>query len=152
MKKGNLLLAVLVTVCVAADLAMLLNGCASIRPGNDPLIVRAEQTETIAIGAFDLVVNLDNANRPFWRTNIPAFHQFAEWLRAPQVVNQTNTLPRGAAMIWSVNSVKQDYKVNRAQSNLLITAIATLQSAIGQANGWLNLVTNAPVIQLENQH
>lgn len=139
-------------VIVSMIMLILLNGCATIQPGNDRLVVTAERMETVAISSFDLVVNIDNANRPFWRTNLPAFHEFAEWLRQPQIVWQTNSLPRGAAMVANVNNIKNDYKASKVDSNVLVSAIAVLQSAMGQANGWLSLVTNSPVIQLEKPH
>jgi len=121
-------------------------GCATVAPGNDPIVVRAEQVEAGAIASFDLVLNLDQANRPFWRTNAPGFHQFCEFLRAPQVVNITNTAPRGVAMVLSLQQVKADYRASRASSNLLEVAISTLSSAVGQAKSWMSIVTNTPVI------
>lgn len=115
-----------------------------ITPGNDPLVVRAEQVQAGAIASFDLVLNVDQANRGFWRTNAPGFHQFCEWLRAPQVVNITNTAPRGVALVLSLQQVKADYKAARASSNLLAVAMGTLSSAVNQAQAWLTIVTNTP--------
>jgi hypothetical protein len=136
------------TVALAAVLLLFTSGllsCAHLDTNADPLIVRAEQVEQGAISTFDLVLNLDNANRPFWRTNIPPFHSFCEYLRAPQVVNVTNTVPRGVAMVISLQTVKAEYRTSKASSNLLITATATLSSAVNQATSWLSLTTNTAV-------
>ena len=126
-------------------------GCAAIQPGNDPLIVNVERTETIAKGTFDDVLGIDNANRAFFRTNAPAFHNFCEWLRAPQTVpdeTSTNgalsTLPRCSAMLVSLDEVKLAYKNSRASSNEVFTALATVQSAMNQANSWMTVTTNQP--------
>jgi len=120
-------------------------GCATVAPGNDPIVVNAERVESSAIAAFDLVVNVDNVNRPFWKTNAPPFHAFVEWLRAPQTFQVTNIVPRGSALVLSLHQVKIDYKASRVSSNLLVTATSTLLSAVNQANSWLAVTTNATV-------
>lgn len=126
-----------------------ISGCVRLQPGADPLVVRVEQTETIAYSTFDMVLNVNNANRPFWRTNAPPFHSFCEWLRQPITVNVTNTLPRAAAMIMQMNVVKNDYKAGKAGSNAVNTILITLQSALNQASAWSVIVTNNTV-KLEN--
>ncbi len=78
-------------------------------------------------------------------TNAPAFHQFCEWLRQPQTVADsygTNTLPRGLAMLMSVDDIKNDYEASRASSNALLEALATLQSTANQASSWSSVITN----------
>jgi hypothetical protein len=124
-------------------------GCAAIAPGNDPLVVNVERTETVAKSTFDLVLNVDNANRAFFTTNTPPFHQFCEWLRQPQSVPDATsangamvTLPRCTAMLLSLDNVKLEYKSARAGSNEVFTALQTVTSAMAQANAWLTVVTN----------
>ncbi|HWC60859.1 MAG TPA: hypothetical protein VHC44_14280 [Verrucomicrobiae bacterium] len=124
--------------------ALWLVGCVQLQPGADPIVVRVEQTETVAKSSFDLVLNVDNSNRPFFATNAPPFHRFCEWLREPQTVEQTNTLPRAAAMLVSLDDVKLAYKNASVGSNDVLTALATVQSAMSQANAWLTVVTNQP--------
>ena len=118
--------------------------CKQLQPGADPLVVRAEQVESTAKATFDLVLNVDHADRGFWRTNAPGFHGFCEWLRQPQTVWVTNSLPRASAMIVNVNTIKGDYRSARASSNALITALMTLSSAVDQASAWSIIVTNKP--------
>jgi hypothetical protein len=119
-------------------------GCAQLRPGEDPLVVRAEQTEAAAKASFDLILNIDHSDRGFWRTNAPAFHAFAEWLRQPTVVWITNSLPRASVMIANLNNIKTDYLLARQGSNVLITAISVLQSVSSQAGAWSIIATNTP--------
>ena len=128
------------TILIGA--AALLVGCASLQPGADPLVVRAEQTEAIAKSAFDTVLNFDNSNRGFWATNSPAYHSFCEWLRQPQTVEATNTLPRAAAMLISLDDIKLAYKISTVSSNALIEAITTVSAAAGQAQAWITISTS----------
>lgn len=123
--------------------AVLLAGCASIEPGADPLIVNTERAETIAKGSFDLVAQVDNTDRGFWRTNAPAFHNFVEWLRKPET-NDDVVLPRGLALIWKADDLKLRYKSGRANSNDLSAAVIELSTASDQAGAWLTIVTNSP--------
>ena len=130
-----------VALFITACCFTVLIGCATLQPGADPLVVRAEQLETAATASFDLVVNLDDANRTFWRTNAPAFHNFSEWLRTPIVVGPgTNTMRRGLAMISQVDAAKLQYKASTSQSNVLLTAITILSSAIDQSTAWATIV------------
>jgi hypothetical protein len=124
----------------------LLLGCKSLTAGADPLVVRVEQTETTAKAGFDAVLNEDNSNRSFWITNAPAFHKFCEWLRQPQTVEGTNSLPRAAAMLVSLDDVKVAYKSasTSANSNLLFTIVGTVEAAVLQAQSWLTIATNNP--------
>lgn len=136
-----------VALLMAGASLLLFQACAPLQPGADPLIVRTEQTETTAKASFDLVLNVDNQSRQFWRTNAPQFHSFCEWLRAPQTVAsqfETNTLPRASAMILSLDDLKLRYKAGRASSNDLSAATAVLDGIINQANNWLPLITNQP--------
>ena len=121
---------------------LLLAGCASLQPGADPLIVRAEQTETIAKSAFDTVLKFDNSNRGYWETNAPAYHSFCEWLRQPQTVEVTNTLPRAAALLISLDDIKLAYKSSTASSNALVEAITTVSAAVTQAQAWITISTS----------
>ena len=121
----------------------LLTSCAQLKPGADPLIVRAEQTEASAKASFDLLLSIDHSDRGFWKTNLPAFHGFCEWLREPQIALVTNILPRASAMIFSVNSVKRDYVESKSYSNSLVSAIAVLESACAEAGTWQFIVTNS---------
>ncbi len=116
---------------------LLLGACATILPGNDPLVVESERVLTIGKGTLELVTDVDEANRTYWATNAPGFHQFVEWLRTKVTINETNVMRRGPAILNSLNIVKLEYKQHKASSNQLYTALATAQSVLNQAQLWL---------------
>lgn len=129
---------------LTAILAGFVTACAPLQPGADPVVVTIERTGTTAKGTFDAILNIDNSNRAFFRTNTPGLHNFCEWLRQPQTVDETNTLPRSAAMLVSLDDVKLAYKAGRASSNEVFTVLTTVTSAESQASSWMNVVTNQP--------
>jgi hypothetical protein len=132
---------------IMVGVALMFTGCAALKPGADALVVRAEQTETLADSTFGLFLHLENDQRGFYRTNAPELHALAEWLRQPQVIDGVS-YARADAMIVSLNGVKRAYKASRGteagagNSNLLVTAIATISESARQASGWLNVITN----------
>lgn len=132
-----------VVVVMGLWLAVLM-GCAALQPGADPLVVRVEQTQTVAGGTLDLVLNVDHADRGFWRTNAPAFHNFCEWLRTPQRYGP-GSVPRVVAIQLNVDDLKLAYKTSKTagSSNALYSAWAVLQTAFSQATSWSNIVTTA---------
>lgn len=119
---------------------VLVGGCATILPGNDPLVVETERVLTVGKGTLELVTDVDEANRTFWATNAPAFHQFVEWLRTKVTFNETNIMRRGPAILMSLESVKIQYKQHKASSNAVYTALATAQSALTEAQTWLSTI------------
>jgi len=125
---------------------LLILGCATLDPGANAFIVRVEQGQSIAQPTFDLVLNLDNDARAFWRTNAPAFHAFCEWLRAP-VIYSNSPLQRVIAIQANVQDLKMAYKVSRdaGHSNALFNTWIVLDAAIGQAGSWSQIVTNKAV-------
>jgi len=125
---------------------LLILGCATLDPGANAFIVRVEQGQSIAQPTFDLVLNLDNDARAFWRTNAAPFHQFAEWLRAP-VIYSNSPLQRVIAIQAQVQDLKMAYKTTRdaGHSNELFLAWTVLDKAINQAAGWSMIITNSPI-------
>ena len=125
---------------------LLILGCATLDPGANAFIVRVEQGQGIAQPTFDLVLNLDNEDRGFWRTNAPAFHSFCEWLRAP-VIYSNSPLQRVIAIQANVQDLKMAYKASRdaGHSNALFNTWIVLDAAIGQASSWSTIVTNKAV-------
>jgi hypothetical protein len=116
-------------------------GCSSLTPGADPLVVRVEQTLTGSSATFDFVLGVDNANRAFWVTNGPAFHQFCEFLRTPQPYKSV-TVPRCVAMELNVDDLKLAYQDSKTtgNSNALWSAWSVLSTAITQTASWSNIV------------
>jgi hypothetical protein len=120
-------------------------GCSHLAAGADPFVVRVEQGEQGANATFDLVLNIDNADRGFWKTNAPAFHTFCSWLRTPTPYQVTNTLPRSSVIQLNVEDLKLAYQASKttSNSNALWEAFSTLSAAIGQASSWANIATNS---------
>lgn len=114
--------------------------CKHLDSGADPLVVRVEQVQTTAKGAFDLVLNIDNANRNFYRTNVAGFHNFCEWLRVPTPTSDGGTLPRASAMLWSLDAEKLAYKTGTATSNSVVTALNVVIETANQATVWAQAV------------
>ena len=100
------------------------------------------------LAGFDLVINLDHADRGFWRTNAPAFHNFAEYLReqlpVANVPGRTN-LQRYLITQWQLDQAKLAYKAGKsaATSNALIAAEIALQQLSAQTAARLTIVTNS---------
>lgn len=125
---------------------LLLSACSSITPGSDLIVVRVEQTETTGLATVNLITAQDDANRSFWITNAPAFHNFVEQLRVPMTVTGTNgsvTLPRGLAILQQLDNVKLAYKAGTTTSNELQTVLNTSLSILNQASAWQTIVTNS---------
>jgi hypothetical protein len=118
-------------------------GCATLQPGADPLVVRTEQTQAVAKGAFDMVLRIDHSNREFWKTNQPAFHGFCEWLRTPQMILDGTNYSRAATMLINLDRVKLSYKANRGESNTLATALAVVEATVNESHHWILTTTTA---------
>ena len=115
-------------------------GCAGIAPGQRAVVVRAEQSITIANSTFDAAVHIDAGNRAFYRTNAPAFHEFCEWLRTPVVLSPlTNSLPRGVAICSSADVVKNAYKQTSGTNEYvaLINSLAVVEAATAEAQKFI---------------
>jgi len=116
-------------------------GCITTQSTSDNIIIRAEQAESGTKAAFDFVTASDDINRAFWKTNAPAFHNFAEWLRTP-LTNNGVMYRRGLLMIKQVDDAKMLYKSNASQSNALLNVILDLEAAKSQASAWSTIVTS----------
>lgn len=128
-------------ILILWSIVLVFVGCATLQPGADPLVVRAQQLETTADASFQLVVSVDNSDRGFWRTNAPAFHNFAEWLRTPVPTASNPNEPRGLGMILLVDADVLAYRANKSQSNILISAISDLSLVAAQAQAWSAIVS-----------
>ena len=133
----------LVALCAVS---LLFTGCASIASGNRAVVVRAEQSISLANATLDSAVHIDDANRLWSMSHAPAFHQFCEWLRAPVVMLPlTNSLPRGLAIVASADAVKETYKRTNNTNDyaLLISSLAVLESATSQAQKFIAATATA---------
>lgn len=116
---------------------LILTSCASIAPGNDPLVVHAEQSVAVAWATVDTFVKLDNVNRDLWRVKFAAAHKFAEYLRAPVGNPPTQ---RGIAWIETAVKSKTAYKQFRTPANKtgLVKDLSTLDTLISETQKHLD--------------
>lgn len=117
------------TVLLAAMLPLSLGlvGCASIQPGNDPVVVNAERTTQLAVDVFDTFLKWEYDNRQALAAT-PEVRKAADFIRAS-----------GQTWLVSARSMTQAYKQHRTPENKanLDTAIATLRAAIAEARNYL---------------
>lgn len=108
---------------------VMLTGCGTILPGNDPLVVRAEQTEKTAIATFSAFVHIEAANRDFLRKLNPDIKTVADKVR----LDSTN-------WVSSLDRVILAYKHNRNESNSVnvATALATLEASLAETQKYLS--------------
>jgi|ERR1022692_3817426 hypothetical protein len=119
-----------------ALIALLFSGCATILPGNDPVVVNAERVTTIALATMDSFLQIEYLNRAQLLKVSPAIHAYAEYIRH----NGVNFLDTARALTLA-------YKNNRTTANAatLNTAIAVLQSISTQSQLYLNSPNMAPL-------
>lgn len=104
------------------------SGCKTVLPGNDPVVVRAQQTEQIAFTTFDTYVHIEDKYRAtLWN----ASHDFK------MVADKIRT--DAPAWFKSFDAVLDAYKANRSQQNKanLAAGLATLEQAVIEAQGYL---------------
>ena len=129
MRPIRLIIVGLVTMVFCCLAGLVVTGCSTVAAGSDPLVVRAQQVETVAYSAFDTFLKIDNADRAFIASNAPAVHAFAEQLRQP-VLDGTNQTRQGLLWITQLDRITQAYETNGASSNAVEASIAVLQTAI----------------------
>ena len=127
-------------------ISLVATGCATVQPGSDPLVVRVEQTESVALSTFTAFLKVDNADRAFWRTNAPELHAFAEYLRAP-VPDGTNTIQRDLAWCQSLDAIKRGYIAGNVNSNSVAMVMETLEATMSQAQRYLAIASTNTIHQ-----
>lgn len=125
MKKYTFALALIYTG-IAINLAVLIVGCASLSPGADPLVVRAEQTETFATNTFYTFLSIEANDRLLIEANFPAIHAFAETLRQP-VTEGTNRYRACYYWVHLLDNAKLAYKAGTGTSNQLVAALSKVE-------------------------
>lgn len=105
--------------------AIILSGCASVEPGNDPLIVRSEQTAQIALSTFDALFNIEYSNR--------------EWIDAyaPMMRDRVNHLRDYAPVaLKSLRTATAEYRSERSEvtASKLQAVLSSIASGLSEAN------------------
>jgi len=76
----NPLIAIL--VMTAVTMGLFSTGCASVKPGNDPVLVNAERAEQIGFDAIDGLLKIETANRAEFAKLVPGATAIADQIRA----------------------------------------------------------------------
>jgi hypothetical protein len=108
-------------------IALLGTGCSSIAPGNDPLVVNAERTTTLAVDTFDLFVKWEYDNRTVL-SKVPQIRKAADRIRT-----------QAPTWLSTARNLTKAYKANRTLENKanLETAITVLRTALAEARVYL---------------
>lgn len=110
-----------VLAVVMLGVLMVLPGCASVAPGHDPVVVRAEQVRDVAVTTFDVLLELEYQNSE------------ALWKVSPEI-KRTCDYIRKNERLWinGLTSMINAYKKNRTPEGKanLTTALATLESGL----------------------
>jgi hypothetical protein len=108
-------------------------GCAAIKPGNDPVVVRAEQATKSAIAIIDSFVKYEYDNRLLLQTVEPKVKLAADKMRvnAPQAFASARNLTKA-------------YKLNRTAENKanLNTIIMVLDQMAQEATALISKFAN----------
>jgi hypothetical protein len=107
-------------------------GCATLLPGNDPVVVHAEQTTQIALDTFNAIEKTEYATYPTLKEMAPA--------AAIEVRTFVNSLRRHEHdWLLTARNLTKAYKSNRTPENKasLYTALAVLQAAIDESNKYI---------------
>lgn len=112
--------------------ALFLTACATIQPGSQPLAVNAERTLTISLAAMDSFLRFESAHR----SELP-----------PSVAAIAAAVRRDAPKaLVSANATRMAYKLNRDGGEVnLLTALAVVESLVGQVRVWLPPTTASGV-------
>jgi len=119
---------------LAALALCLLTACATVRPGNQPAEVRAEQTLSVSLAALDSFVAFEHRRR----ADVPPLVRDVAArvrLNAPRALD-------------SANALRLAYKGNRNAQNQagLLTALAVVESLVSEIRVWVPATTASGVI------
>ena len=114
-------------------LAVLIYGCAGTTTGNDPVVVDAEKSQSIALETINTFLKLEYDNRAVVKQSLPQVHTYANYVRvhSPQ-------------WIATARSMTNAYKSNRNDQNKanLQTAIAVLTQAVTQITAYTSEINS----------
>lgn len=133
-----------------ASLTLAVSGCSAIKAGNDPFVVRVEQSQKIGFTTVDTFLKIDDANRGFFRTNAAPAHAFAESLRQWRVDRIPPDGHLETNRVWvsyfkSLDRIKLAYKAHTASSNDVVQVLATVETTVAEAQRYLMQGANANV-------
>jgi len=122
---------------LALSLSFLILGCRTVKEGNDPLVVRTEQTLVIARDTLDLFLSLEYQYHPVVRERLPEMQLIVQTFTC-----DSNTNGMADALDWlsSLNSVKNAYKNKLDTKDNLIKALAIVEAALAEAQEYTSII------------
>lgn len=108
----------LVAFCLLLCLAV---GCATVKPGADPVLVRAQQTYATAVNSCDLLFNLELDNRALIESKLPGTHAAVDKIK----VNAKKYLPELLKATDSYSVAK-----TAENANALTIALAVIEDIL----------------------
>lgn len=127
-----------------AMMLLLLAGCslfqrAPVAPGEDPVVVRAQQTHRLAFTAIDSFLKVENENRAWISANIPEIHAFAEKLRAKDQATGERYAAARLKQAWAAIELYRATPTSAAGTELE-NQLAEIEAIARQARAYLTTI------------
>lgn len=116
-----------------AVLALFTAGCATVLPGNDPILVNAQRNIVAARSSIYLVFQLERENEAYVMKYAPDVHKGVESLR--------HRAPDAIKAAWRVT---ETYRLNGSPNPNVSTAFAVLNQIATEAKGYLSQLPTNP--------
>lgn len=116
---------------VSVSLCLILAGCATLLPGNDPVVVNAERTANLASDTFDTFLKIEYDNHAALETVSPEIGKYAETLRV-----------HAPTWLGSLRALTKAYKFNRSPENKasLQTGVAVVVAAMTESSNYIGQI------------
>lgn len=110
---------------VTASITLNTTACSTVQPGQDALLVRAEQTEKTAFSIMDTFVTIEDQNQALLEAKLPGIHAAAEKIRR-----------EGKPAIRALHNAIDAYRKN-PDAPALIKALSVVESLSNDAQSWI---------------
>ena len=101
--------------------------CATLQPGADPLLVRAEQVEKTSFAITNAFVTLEDQNQAVLESKVPGIHKAAEKVR--------ETVPGALRILHTSIDTYRAAKVKDAST--LSIALSVVETDVAEAQKWI---------------
>lgn len=112
-------------------LCLILASCATLLPGNDPVVVNAERTANLASDTFDTFLKIEYDNHTALESVSPEIGKYAESLRV-----------HAPTWLATLRALTKAYKFNRTVENKasLQTAVAVVVAAMQESSNYIGQI------------
>jgi hypothetical protein len=122
-------------LAVVVMLLTMATACATVAPGQDPVLVRAQQTYQTSVDTFDLLFNLELENKDLIESKLPGTHMIVDKVKVQAKV----ALP---ALLSAIDT----YKANKDQVGLT-KWLAVVEDLLRSAQGVVSQVSAAGLVK-----